>query len=91
MPALPALVSGRVTESNGPPVQGARALFARAPGAVPDIAALTDSSGRFSLAAPQAGDYVLEVAADGFLTQRVHVTVGTGEKRELSIELRPAP
>ena len=73
------------------PVAGARVLFVNAPGAVPDIAALTDASGRFTLAAPWAGTYTIEVAAEGFRNQRASVTVSAGEGRELTVELQPAP
>jgi hypothetical protein len=82
----PALITGGVSQSGG-----ARVLFANAPGAVPDIAALTDASGRFTLAAPWAGTYTIEVAAEGFRSQRVSVTVVAGENRELAVELQPAP
>jgi hypothetical protein len=85
----PALVTGRVVGSGGQPVEGARVMFVNAPGAVPDVAALTDASGRFSLTAPSAGAYTLEVAADGYRNQRETVTVSAGDKRELNIVLQP--
>jgi hypothetical protein len=87
----PALITGGVSQSGGQPVAGARVLFANAPGAVPDIAALTDASGRFTLAAPWAGTYTIAVAAEGFRSQQVSVTVSAGENRELAVELQPAP
>lgn len=87
----PALITGRVSNSNGQPIAGARVLFASGPGALPDIAALTDGTGRFTVAAPWPGDYTLEVVADGFHIQRVSTSVGTRETRELTIELQPMP
>ena len=91
MASQPALITGRVMASDGQPIAGARVLFVNAPGSVPDIAALTDDTGGFTLAAPWAGPYTLEVAADGFRSQRVSVTVSAGEKIELSIVLQPVP
>jgi Carboxypeptidase regulatory-like domain len=94
MTSQPALIKGRVRQSGGQPIAGARVLFASAPGAVPDIAALTDDTGYFSLSAPWAGDYALEVVADGFQSQRIAATVAAGGTRdldELNVELQPAP
>ena len=90
MTSQPALISGGVSQSDGQPVGGARVLFVNAPGSVPDIAALTDASGRFTLAAPWAGTYTIEVAAEGFRSQRISVAIGGGENRELTVELQPA-
>lgn len=89
MTAPPALITVRVVGNGGQPVEGARVMFVNAPGAVPDIAALTDGAGRFTLSAPWAGAYTLEIAADGYQNQRVSATVGRGETRELIVELQP--
>ena len=91
MTSQPALIKGRVRQSSGQPIAGARVLFASAPGVVPDIAALTDDTGYFSLSAPWAGDYTLEVVADGFHSQRVSTSVGTRETRELNVEMQSVP
>lgn len=91
MTSQPALITGRVSQSGGQPIAGARVLFASGPGALPDIAALTDGTGRFTLAAPWPGDYTLEVVADGFHSQRVNTSLGTRETRELNVELQPVP
>ena len=66
-------------------------MFASAPGVVPDIAALTDDTGYFSLSAPWPGDYTLEFVADGFHSQRVSTSVGTRETRELNVEMQSVP
>lgn len=87
----PALITGLVSGSGGQPIAGARVLFASGPGALPDIAALTDGTGRFTLAAPWPGDYTLEVVADGFHSRRVSTSLGTRETRELNVELQPVP
>ena len=90
MTSQPALITGRVSQSGGQPIAGARVLFASGPVALPDIAALTDGTGRFTMTAPAPGDYTLEVVADGFQSQRISTTVAMGEARELlSIELQP--
>ena len=94
MTSQPALITGRVSQSGGQPIAGARVLYTSGPAALPDIAALTDSTGRFSLAAPWPGDYVLEVVADGFHSQRMTATVAAGDTRELTelnVELQPVP
>jgi hypothetical protein len=90
MVAPPALITGRVSHS-GQAIAGARVMFANGPGELPDIAALTDGAGRFALAAPRAGTYTVEVAADGFGSERVSVTLDPGETRDLTIDLRPVP
>jgi hypothetical protein len=43
-------------------VHGARVFITEAPVSVPDIAALTDADGRFTLAAPRPGRYVVGCA-----------------------------
>ena len=91
MTPQPALITGRVAQIGGQPIAGARVLFASGPGALPDIAALTDGAGRFSLAAPWPGEYTLEFVADGFHIQRVSTSVGTRETRELNVEMQSVP
>jgi Carboxypeptidase regulatory-like domain len=60
--------------------------FASAPGPVPDIAALTDEHGTFSLSAPMPGLYTLECAVEGFATARVQVHAASG--RETTVDIR---
>ena len=81
------LISGVVQDVNGNPVANARVYFASGPGALPDIAALTDGAGKFTLTAPQPGQYTIECAADGWETKRVAVTVTGGQTKELKIQL----
>jgi hypothetical protein len=55
------------------------------PGSFSDIAALTDSHGRFSLTAPQRGSYKVTCAAEGFAP--VSITVEVPAKSALVIDL----
>lgn len=57
-------ITGVVRDASGTPVTGAHVLFTSGPRPLPDIAALTDTEGRFSLTAPTAGDYTLTCRAD---------------------------
>lgn len=57
-----------------------------APGAMPDIAQLTDGDGRFTVGAALPGRYTLGVRADAFGETRQDVEVG-GEK-SVSVEVR---
>lgn len=57
-------ITGFVRDASGTPVTGANVLFTAGPQPLPDIAALTDAEGRFSLIAPTAGQYTLTCRAD---------------------------
>lgn len=54
-------IHGVVTDPSGQPVPGAVVMLAAAPVPVPDIAALTDAEGRFSIVVPASGAYRLLV------------------------------
>jgi hypothetical protein len=53
--------------------------FTAGPVSLPDIAALTDRHGSFTLTAPTAGTYEIEAVADGFRSKKVSVTVSGGK------------
>ncbi|MGY0490239.1 carboxypeptidase-like regulatory domain-containing protein [Streptomyces sp. WG-D5] len=57
-------ITGVVRDASGAPVAGAHVLFTAGPRPLPDIAALTDTEGRFSLGAPAPGAYTLTCRAD---------------------------
>ncbi|MEV0323259.1 carboxypeptidase-like regulatory domain-containing protein [Streptomyces sp. NPDC050658] len=57
-------IAGVVQDADGAPVAGAHVLFTDGPAPLPDIAAVTDTEGRFSLGAPIAGAYTLTCRAD---------------------------
>jgi hypothetical protein len=75
----PSLIAGTVHDERGRPVAGARVYFLSGPGALPDIAALTDASGGFTFGAPKRGSYEIAVNADGFEPATVTVKVGGGK------------
>lgn len=83
--SAPVLIRGTVRGPHGEPVAGARVYLTRAPVAVPDIAALTDAEGKFTLTAPVPGIYVVECNANGLRARR---EVAVGQGREEAIEMR---
>jgi hypothetical protein len=85
------VIEGRTWSREHGPVVEARVYFTEAPVALPDIAALTDGDGRFSLFVPVPGKYTLECSAEGFLVATVTINV-TGEKSriDLPVELLEA-
>jgi len=76
------VISGVVSDASGRPVPQARVYFIDGPASLPDIAALTDSTGTFSLSAPVAGTYSIECQANGFIPDRAIVHLeGGGQLR----------
>jgi hypothetical protein len=90
MPQKPGLISGTVRDAAGRLIAEARVYFASGPGSFPDIAALTDARGTFSLAAPLPGSYEVECAAGGYRTTRIGVTVARGQSVRADFTLSPA-
>lgn len=84
----PRIISGMVRDSKGQPVVDARVYFIDGPVAVPDIAVLTDMTGRFSLSAPTAGMYTLQCTADGFVAASVTVDITSGHHAHVDIQLK---
>ena len=85
----PPEIAGVVVGAEGNPVEEARVYFVEGPVPLPDIAALTDSSGRFALSAPTSGTYQLGIASEGaagFLHETT--TVEVGEVRRVALEVR---
>jgi Carboxypeptidase regulatory-like domain len=80
------IVSGVVRDSAGRPVAGARAFFSAGPVPFPDIAAVTDQTGRFTLSAPAAGTY--EVTCSGESGAAAAQAVEVAEGGESPVELR---
>jgi Carboxypeptidase regulatory-like domain len=81
-------VSGVVRDARGAPVAQARVWFHSGPAALPDVAALTDAAGRFTLSAPRAGAYEIGCNADARGATRVAVQVGE-RGAQLEIVLSP--
>ena len=84
-----AVISGVVRDAHGNPIAQARVYFTNGPVPLPDIAALTNKDGAFSLTAPAAGSYTIACAAEGFAPTAVTVAVTDGQETHLEIQLRP--
>lgn len=76
------VIHGVVRDEAGAPVPGASVYVVDAPVALPDVAALTDADGGFSLTAPVAGRYTIEASGG---QARAAVEVG---QSDAEIELR---
>ena len=88
MPRSPTVISGVVRGSDGKPVSNARVYFTAGPVPLPEIAAVTDSRGEFSLTAPAPGEYVIESADDKFGSRSSKVKVKGGEQVRLNLQLK---
>ena len=84
---MAAVISGVVRGQNGQPVPNARIVFADAPVAVPDIAALTDDHGVFALLAPAPGIYVIGCYADGYTTADAAIEIIDSQPARIEIQL----
>ncbi len=82
------LIEGSAHLADGTPIGEARVFFTESPVPLPDIAALTDDDGRFSLFAPSPGRYQLACHADGFDVVTVAVEVDeSSATAEVDIEM----
>jgi hypothetical protein len=82
------MISGTVCDPKGQPVAEARVYFIEAPVSLPDVAALTDDSGKFSLTAPAAGTYRIGCSADGFAPITITVKVTNNQDVQVEIKLK---
>lgn len=88
----PSDIAGVVVDARGNPIEGARVYFVEGPVPLPDIAALTDSDGRFALSAPVSGTYQLGVASEGpegFIQTTSVVDVHAEPRDDLEVRLDP--
>jgi hypothetical protein len=83
----PHLIAGSVVDAVGNPVPSARVYFMESPVALPDIAAMADARGRFTLSVPSEGAYTIESAAEGHGTGRATVDVTRDGQAEVQIRL----
>ena len=83
------VISGVVRDARGHPLAQTRVYFTKGPVPLPDIAALTNKEGAFSLTAPAAGSYTLACAAEGFALTEVTVAVADSQETHLEIQLKP--
>jgi hypothetical protein len=82
----PHLISGIVVDAAEHPVRSARVYFTNTPIAIPDIAALSDAEGRFTLSVPAEGAYTIESSAEGHGPGRATVDVA-GDGGTVRIQL----
>ena len=71
-------ISGTVVDAGGRPVAQARVYAVKAPGPMPDIAALTDRQGRFTITAPLPGGYEIGCTSDAHGSATAAVRVDDG-------------
>jgi hypothetical protein len=81
------IIAGLVQDAAGRPVGAARVYFVEGPVALPDIAALTDDHGRFTLSAPIPGTYRVEVASEGSPSTTAIVDVRGEQRVDLNVRL----
>ena len=81
------LISGIVVDARNHPVASARVYFTDTPIAIQDIAALSDSEGRFTLSVPAEGTYSIESVADGHGTGKATIDVGGASLAAVRIRL----
>jgi hypothetical protein len=84
----PVAISGVVRDTAGSPVPNARLYFVSGPAALPDIATLSDSNGKFSLTAPAAGTYTIECSADNYVAAQLSVSVPSAPEIEFRLTAR---
>ncbi len=60
----PATLSGRVVDTEGAVQPGVAVAFVDGPAAFPDVAAITDADGRFTLTAPTPGRWTVGCRGD---------------------------
>lgn len=83
------LIRGTVTDAAGEPIEWATVWFASGDHPTPDIAAVTDAAGAFTLTAPAPGTYRLGCNAEAHGPAEVTVEV-TDSDIDVAITLPPA-
>jgi hypothetical protein len=81
------LIFGVVKDPSGNPVPNARVSFTDGPVSLPDIAALTDTMGSFTLSAPVPGEYIIEVVSDEFVKRIEKINVESNQEKHIDIAL----
>jgi Carboxypeptidase regulatory-like domain len=89
MPAKPIVVGGVVRGPGGEELPQARVFIAKAPVPVPDVAALTDAEGRFTLSLPAAGRYEVACVVEGYAPLSATVEVADEQGLQLELQLPP--
>ena len=82
------MISGTVRDPKGQVVVDARVYFVDGPVSLPEVAALTDGGGKFSLTAPAVGRYQIGCTADGFAPSTITVQVTGVQNVQVEIRLK---
>lgn len=82
------LISGLVVGEHDVPLEWATVIITEAPVPLPDVGAMTDDGGAFTLTAPAAGRYRLRCQAPGH--EPTELTVDVGE-HDVTVSLRLVP
>ena len=85
---MASVISGVVRGPDGTPIPNARVYFISGPVPLPEIAAMTDSSGEFSLTAPAPGEYVIEAVTDEFGPRSSKAKVKANKPVRLTLSLK---
>jgi len=86
--AKASVISGTVRGPDGKAVSGARVYFTEGPVSFPEIAAITDESGDYSLTAPAPGTWGVACAADELTRKISNVSVSDGKPARLDFRLK---
>ena len=88
MTAQNRVVAGRARTAGGSAIAGARIYFLAGPGPLPDVAALTDGTGAFSLSVPYAGPYTIGCSAEGYVSETLDVPVIESSGRSIEFVMK---
>ena len=80
------LIHGQVVDSQGRPLAQAAIYVISGPVAMPDIAQVTDDQGRFTLAAPVAGNYRIGARAEPWGTVQADVEVIASQPASIKLK-----
>lgn len=81
------VISGTAASTAGP-IPTARVTIESSPRPLPDVAALTDDEGRFTLSTAGPGRYTIAVHAEGFKAARIECDIDTTDQH-IDVKLIP--
>jgi len=82
-------IAGTATDASGAVIQGATVTATNTANGL-KLSAVTGSNGGFTILAVPRGDYTVAIAAKGFESQSVLVTVTVTETQDVAFQLQPA-
>lgn len=84
-------ILGTIRDENNDPLSGARVTVNRGllNPAVPD--GITNSNGQYNMGDVPAGEWEVQISADGYVTQTTTITLSDGQARTVDITLAVAP